>query len=109
MNKEFFNPEAIQLILRRAFNDIPNCFSYSEGKISGVVLNNSDAVSVTINGVTIPNTTGILILQDYHDMIEISGIHDTADFSITHTFPLGGLWQFGICRKIAPPENDHHG
>lgn len=113
MNREFFTPEEIQLILQRNFSIFPNCFSFSGEKITGVVLNDRD-IWIFINDVTISNATGILLVsQEPYNIIEISSIETSLrspeKLSVTHTFPLNGLWHFGVCMKIKPTNNDNHG
>ncbi|MFA5020646.1 MAG: hypothetical protein WC517_01125 [Patescibacteria group bacterium] len=109
----FLKVETIQFILQRNFSDIPNCLTYGdweEGgrKIEKVALDRRSigdiTVNITVNDVEISGVKGIsLFSSNQYYLMEISSTatgYPNGVFSLTHSFPLDGIWQFSVSKRI---------
>jgi|GEM_PF-5075677 len=76
--------------------------------ITGAVFNEGDVASITVNGVEIAGVKGIeLFLSNPYCLMEINSTaagYPKGVFSLTHSFPLDGIWQFSVAKKIKTPD-----
>lgn len=104
-----FSPEALNLLLKRNFADIPGCLSLRGGDVHSVNLNTDELKNLIINGKDYASAVRGLILFWKEGLLEIYYLDLACGYSATEHLPLDGIYQFAIVKKIKPPQTDHHG